>query len=180
MRDSYRAKRGDEWTLAHSGAIPRHDPEKNNDGADIDDSESEKGHPDSARNIFRRARFAGRDRNHLDPTKAINRVSEGDYGRPKPGREESPLSIVLRHGASAREQRSSDQDEGDDRRQLNHREPELYSPIGTDTPKVDHKQERAEDDDPHIRWHAREPNRHVSCGGNHFRSNREGETDPIT
>src|SRR5437879_5732332 len=144
MRDSHGAKCGNERTLAHPGAIPRHDAQKNDDGPYIDDSESEKGHPDSARNIFRRARLTRRDRNHLDSTKAIDRVSQGDYGRPKTAREESALSIVLRHGASAREQRSPYQDEGDDRRQLNHREPELYSPIGTDTPKVDHKQERAE------------------------------------
>ena len=54
------AERGDEGAFGDAGVVPGHDAEQDDDGADIDEGESEKREPDGAGSFFGGARFAGR------------------------------------------------------------------------------------------------------------------------
>src|SRR6202041_1835520 len=116
-------------TFAHAGTVPGHDADEDGDCSEIEDGESKKRPAHGAGNGFGGGGLAGGHGNELDAAKCVNGEGDGEERGCRTEGKESPVSGVLRSGASGEQESSAEHDEHGDDGGLDHGKPEFEAPV---------------------------------------------------
>src|ERR1035438_6942839 len=174
------AEDGDERAFGDAGAVPGHDTHEDGDGSKIENGQGDKGQARGTGHGRGGTRFTGCHSYKLHPAEGIDGEGDGQEWSGAAQGKESPVVRVLGGRMSREEQDSAERDEGGDDGDFDHGEPEFEASVAVHAEGVHAEKKRGKGQDPDHRRYAREPELHISGGGNHLSANRDRDGEPVS